>query len=179
MNDVRMSIYDAPNYKMKRDATIDRYHAKIYVDPMLLLDYSPSLGHLLFTNLGYLETLLHTVYCQLLQEMLDDGCVLLYEQVRLKVIPMYLPSGFMEYVAPLMSISYGLLSLRGRVTRVSDIEHIVGILGMTPYVDQQKRTTLMLCALPVGAQHIDLQCLGQPLQHGCFTNQMTLTLHGE
>ncbi|KAG0235749.1 hypothetical protein BGW42_004799 [Actinomortierella wolfii] len=124
----------------------------------------------------------------------------------------------MEEVMRDSSFYSGLMSLRGRVTRVSDIEHIAysqtficryprcnnhNYLHFTPHATRDRtikrsenlgfmETGTRLCGhcgqqmiesivdrVYTSAQHIDLQCLGQPLQHGCFTNQVTLTLHAK
>ncbi|KAF9166982.1 hypothetical protein DFQ26_006246 [Actinomortierella ambigua] len=105
---------------------------------MILLEYSPSLGHLLFTELADLEDKLRIVCCQLLQEILGEDCMLLSEQVRVHVAPLYLPFGLKEY------------ENHSLVDRVY-----------------------------TKAQHIDLQCISQFQQFGCFTNTMALVLEDE
>lgn len=45
------------------------------------------------------ELLFHTACCQIVQEMLGEENMLLWEQLRIQIRVMYLPSAFQEYVS--------------------------------------------------------------------------------
>ncbi|KAF9291566.1 Minichromosome maintenance domain-containing protein 2 [Mortierella alpina] len=127
--------------KLKAKATISRYVIKLNVDPHEVLQACSSLGNQLLSGpVEEAELLFHTACCQIVQEMLGEENMLLWEQLRIQIRVMYLPSAFQEChlhsIASALEISRediaegqdaysGFLTMAGRVSKIFLAEYII------------------------------------------------------
>ncbi|CAO3567595.1 unnamed protein product [Mortierella alpina] len=114
LSSIRRAMVESVTIKLETRATISRYVVRLSVDPHELL--------------------------QILQEMLGEENMLLSEQVRVQIRIMYLPSAFQEChlhsfssaleisredIAEEQDAYSGYLTLTGRVSKISLVEHVI------------------------------------------------------
>ncbi|KAF9937427.1 hypothetical protein BGZ65_001497 [Modicella reniformis] len=85
MFSIHRAMEESAVNKMQMGATISRYAIRLDIDPIELLDFSPTLGNLLLSELDTVIPDIHLVCCQIIQQILREEKTLLTEQVRLNM----------------------------------------------------------------------------------------------
>ncbi|KAI8362221.1 hypothetical protein B0O80DRAFT_524586, partial [Mortierella sp. GBAus27b] len=140
MPSIQKAMKESIEIKTQLSATISRYLIRFDVNPVELLQYNPSLGSKLLSDLDSILSDLHLVCCRIVQQVLGDERVLLAEQLRLNIRITHLPSVFQECHLPSVasaleltrediagnSHSYnGFVAISGRVSSVSLTWHAI------------------------------------------------------